>query len=95
MPGLLEAVVEEPGNGVAVLDCDVDEQLVVEAQHDPCGQARAAGSHRHCPELEQLGGRTLDEGITTVAALAAAAQRASRVPTSAPFIGPKMINLPP
>jgi hypothetical protein len=37
VPGLLKAVVEEPGNGVAVLDRDMDEQLVVEAQHDPCG----------------------------------------------------------
>jgi hypothetical protein len=37
VPSLLEAVVEEPGNGVAVLDRDLDEQLVVEAQHDPCG----------------------------------------------------------
>ena len=37
VPSLLEAVVEEPGNGVAVLDRDMDEQLVVESQHDPCG----------------------------------------------------------
>ena len=37
VPGLLEAVVEEPGNGVAVLDRDMDEQLVVEAKHDSCG----------------------------------------------------------
>jgi hypothetical protein len=37
VPGLLEAVVDEPGNGVAVLDRDMDEQLVMEAKHDPCG----------------------------------------------------------
>jgi hypothetical protein len=37
VPGLLEAVVEEPGNGIAVLDRDMNEQLVVETQHDPCG----------------------------------------------------------
>jgi len=33
---LLEAVVEEPGNGVLCSIGDMDEQFVVEAQHDPC-----------------------------------------------------------
>jgi len=80
VPSLLEAVVEEPGNGVAVLDRTWTATRRG-AQHDLCGQARAAGPHRHCPDLEQLGRRTLDEGITAVAAPGRGRPTASRVPT--------------
>ena len=75
---LVETVVEQVGRRDAMVDRHVDEQFVVEAQHESCARAEPSAPHERGPRLEELGGGALDHRVAAVAPAAAARDLASR-----------------
>jgi hypothetical protein len=65
----VQAVADEPGHGLALPGRAVDEQFVVQAQHDPAAEGTAPGADRDRPHLEQLGRRALDHRVARVTAV--------------------------
>ena len=66
---LVEGSVQQRGHVIGACSRDVDEQLVVQAEHDRRARTEELCADRGRPGLEQFGRRTLDDRVAHVASL--------------------------